>query len=414
MKKILFLGIVLLWAGTSFAQLTSTPKPYVWIGKGSVQAKNVYFLTLLQNNSGARRMLESDPVISGIARQKVAALRGALKSGKNYQEVIGLLQLSDAEIKTIGDRLVKLLDSENPIGMVLFGQLDPSKAYNQHAGDGQARLRAAWEQDAQDINHILAVYAEGQKPNYPDIDSISFKVNDANYAAKVRQTAQTVLDRSGQSSLFFMPSLTAALVFLDLNGRNDAGNYEPMETGVNAAALDKAFNINWGGFPYSVLVVPGEGPETYDVAISPGGIERCKLAAKAYEDGLAPFILVSGGKVHPYKTKYCEAEEMKKYLMAQLGIPENAIIMEPHARHTTTNLRNAVRLMLKYHFPEGKPGLIVTNKDDNNYIAQMAGRCKAELGYVPYQLGSRVSATELEFFAVPDAFQINPLEPLDP
>jgi hypothetical protein len=160
--------------------------------------------------------------------------------------------------------------------------------------------------------------------------------------------------------------------------------------------------------------VPGEGPETYEEVISPGGIERCKLAANAYEDGLAPFILVSGGKVHPYKTKYCEAEEMKKYMVEKLGIPENAIIMEPHARHTTTNLRNAVRLMLQYRFPEGKPGLIVTDKDDNDYIAKMDGRCKAELGYVPYKLGNRVSATELEFFAVPDAFQINPLEPLDP
>jgi uncharacterized SAM-binding protein YcdF (DUF218 family) len=118
--------------------------------------------------------------------------------------------------------------------------------------------------------------------------------------------------------------------------------------------------------------------------------------------------------VHPYKTKYCEAEEMKKYLMDSLKIEENAIIMEPHARHTTTNMRNAVRLMIEYHFPIVKPGLIVSDKADNDYIEGMAERCMIELQYVPYILGNRVSDTQLEFYSKTEAIQINSTEPLDP
>jgi uncharacterized SAM-binding protein YcdF (DUF218 family) len=31
---------------------------------------------------------------------------------------------------------------------------------------------------------------------------------------------------------------------------------------------------------------------------------------------------------------------MKRSLMADYGVPENAILIDPHARHTTTNMRN--------------------------------------------------------------------------
>jgi uncharacterized SAM-binding protein YcdF (DUF218 family) len=31
---------------------------------------------------------------------------------------------------------------------------------------------------------------------------------------------------------------------------------------------------------------------------------------------------------------------MKRQLVALFGIPESAILVDPHARHTTTNLRN--------------------------------------------------------------------------
>jgi isocitrate dehydrogenase len=131
---------------------------------------------------------------------------------------------------------------------------------------------------------------------------------------------------------------------------------------------------------------------------------------------MAPFIVVSGGKAHPYKTKYCEAEEMKKYLMETMHIPENVIIMEPHARHTTTNMRNCVRLIFRYGIPMDKPCITSTTKEQSFYITdkEMQDRCMEELGYSPYANGKRLSETEAEFYPNVTSLQIDFDEPMDP
>src|SRR5690606_31631357 len=138
----------------------------------------------------------------------------------------------------------------------------------------------------------------------------------------------------------FLP-LLSGLRFLEINERWDAAQLEPMSEGVNAAAIERIKTTNWANYPYASLLVLGAGPSQYHQPISPGGILRCRMAARVYKSGLAPFIIVSGGRVHPYKTPYIEAVEMKKYLIDVHGIPADAIIVEPHARHTTTNMRNA-------------------------------------------------------------------------
>jgi hypothetical protein len=141
---------------------------------------------------------------------------------------------------------------------------------------------------------------------------------------------------------------------------------------------------------------------------------RCKAAARQYRAGKAPFIVVSGGNVHPYKTNFNEAVEMKKYLVDKLHIPASAVIIEPHARHTTTNLRNDARLAFRYGMPFNKPGLIVTDKYQNDFITNMEKRCLNELNYVPYKLGKRLSETELEFYPLINSLQIDADEPMDP
>lgn len=145
------------------------------------------------------------------------------------------------------------------------------------------------------------------------------------------------------------------------------------------------------------------------------GMLRCRLAAVQYNKGVAPFIVVSGGKVHPYKTIYSEALEMKKFLIEKLNIPENVIIMEPHARHTTTNMRNCARLIFRYGMPIDKPCISTTTAGQSMMITTtLAARCQKELNEVPFKAGKRLSETEAEFIPVIDALHINPAEPLDP
>jgi hypothetical protein len=102
-------------------------------------------------------------------------------------------------------------------------------------------------------------------------------------------------------------------------------------------------------------------------------------------------------------------------LMNTLQMPESVIIMEPHARHTTTNLRNAARIMFRYGMPMDKAALTVTVKSQSMYISDvMPQRCIKELGYEPYRLGKRLSDTALEFFPNVMSLQIDFDEPMDP
>jgi len=72
--------------------------------------------------------------------------------------------------------------------------------------------------------------------------------------------------------------------------------------------------------------------------------------------------------------------------MEEHGVPEEAILIEPYARHTTTNLRNAARLILRYGIPPDRPVLIATDIFQNHTISySLAERCLEELGYVPFR-----------------------------
>jgi hypothetical protein len=228
--------------------------------------------------------------------------------------------------------------------------------------------------------------------------------------------SNTILEGVKKDRLFFIPTMTYALRAIEINDRNHAADYEPMETMCNKKGFDRIKTIHWSDFKYSLILVPGEGPEIHDQAISPIGRLRCIAAAFRWKEGIAPFIMVSGGKVHPFKTKYCEAEEMKRYLMETMHVPENAIIMEPHARHTSTNMRNCARLIFRYGIPMDKPCITSSNKEQSFYISDktMHDRCNEELGYSPYKNGNRISETEVEFYPLSSSLQIDFDEPLDP
>lgn len=409
-----FFILCLLWQG-----LQAQDKPvqaYQLIkSNNAVQYKNYYLLTLFKQLTGLNKMLKENSVLKKFADAKSAQVNEALKTCKtDIGCYANALKFSGEEITTIGQELGNSYKENNELGKLVSNHLIPSGCYNLYAGETPKNLLIkAWEQDAKALNYTIGVYVEGNKPNYPKIDSISFSLKDKEYAELT--AANTSLALQAQNELFFEPALNFALIALELNERNDAADYEPMVSGVNQAAINQIKKTDWKKYPYSVILVPGAGPEDKETALSAGGMIRCRLAAIQYQKGQAPFIVVSGGRVHPYKTKFSEAFEMKKFLMETLRIPESAIIMEPHARHTTTNMRNCVRLMFRYGIPVDKPALVSTVKSQSYYITTvLLERCKKELGYYPYQNGKRLSDTESEFSPNTTSLQIDFDEPLDP
>ncbi len=66
-------------------------------------------------------------------------------------------------------------------------------------------------------------------------------------------------------------------------------------------------------------------------------IVRAGRAAEAYFAGVAPVITVSGGAVH---STLVEAFLLEWLLSCRLGVPANAVLVDPCADHTHTNIRN--------------------------------------------------------------------------
>jgi hypothetical protein len=95
---------------------------------------------------------------------------------------------------------------------------------------------------------------------------------------------------------------------------------------------------------YPFLIVPGYTPRSgWRGGLHPTAEARLERALADLEAGLAPSVIVSGAAVY---SPDVEAELMHSWLLDH-GVAASRIIVEPHARHTTTNLRNAGRIMLE-------------------------------------------------------------------
>lgn len=386
--------------------------------KSPTEDKNFYLLAMIDRTPELRKAILADQALTRAAEEHLASLDNAVKSCKTDSACYAsALEWTDAQSAEAADALANLYKTSTPIRGFVDGPLKQSGMYVRlNSQPGDELLRQAWLECIHGVNRMIEVYGLGKAPRYPAIDSMTYEAKSENWHNVVLNLAATLEDDRGNLRLFFDPALRFALELMFLNHRDEAGRFEPMEAGENLAAFHKVKSIDWSKYPYSVIVVPGAGNDRAGVRLSAGGKLRDEIAAKRYRDGQAPFILVSGGFVHPERTEYSEAIEMKRDLMTRFGIPADAILVDPHARHTTTNMRNAARLIYRYGLPFDKKGLVSTDGNQSRYIedANFDKRCRDELGYVPYHDLKRTSAFDLEFLPAIESLHIDPADPLDP
>lgn len=280
------------------------------------------------------------------------------------------------------------------------------------ADDG---IPAQVRRELRGLNGILQVYGLGIAPNYPLIDGPVDTAGSQHFNANVADAVAMAKAGADDPALALDPSLQLAVALLDANGRDDAVAFEPLDPQHNAAALGRAHIIDWKLYRYTALIIPGIGPENA-LPLSPRGKLNVRMAAKRFADGEAPFIILSGASVHPRGTHYVEAVEMRRALIERYGVPAESIIIEPYARHTTTNLRNVTRRLVAMGAPLDKDILIITNTGQSGYIEspEFSARSQKELGYLPGKVGTRLSPTELTFRPSAQSLRIDPADPLDP
>lgn len=182
----------------------------------------------------------------------------------------------------------------------------------------------------------------------------------------------------------------------------------------------------WERYPYAMIIVPGFTPLNTAVAcpgVHPTAVRRLEQAVQDLADNQAPFVLVSGGNVYPQGSRFYEAIEMKTELV-RLGVPEAQIVVEARARHSTTNLRNAGRILRAHGLRTGLittvgGGIADTDVFDQDFyfsnptMSTFHTRCMSELGY---RVGQLRGAGEMHtaFTPAPEVVRIGLRDALDP
>lgn len=381
---------------------------YALVNPNTIEAKNVYFLSLVNSQSDLSSAIKADEELAALSKKKYEAFKAA----STLKDKIASVVFSNSEIIAAGKRISALWAENNAFDKVAINHLSPSGCYiSNKSSTVPSFLEGVWATDAQALNTINMIFGDGSQAAHCDDDKRT--ATDEQVIDALKKVESIV----NAQSPFFQLALESAKAVLKVNGRDEESvNFEPMNNDCNKAAFEAAKEMAWGNYEYSVIMVPGMGPDDYNTPLHPLGQKRCDIGYELWKQGLAPFIMVSGGRIHPSKTTYCEANEMKKYLIKK-GVPEKAIIMEPHARHTPTNVRNMVRVMFRMGLPMDMGGIISCTADviSNTFQSQaFLNRCQNEYGFLPVSFGKTVNSQAITFYPKTDCLNVYSKDPLDP
>jgi hypothetical protein len=387
-----------------------------------VKDRNFYWTTIIENDNNAKSALENNDDLKTFllnAKQRVSNLVG--NNNLTAAQYADALKFSDGEKITISLAIKDILmKSGSAFNELNKNHIEPSGVFNHFktVTDASRVHQLIVEEILLGINQIIDTYCAGLDPRYPNIDAVSFDVNGAQYKLLLNTLVSDLNNNKDQYKLFYEPFLKFALGVLELNDRDEAGRYFLIQNSENKAAYDYLQTINWNDFDYSMIVVLGDSPNSSgdEPNISIGGKVRADHGVELYNQGKAPLIAFTGGHLWPVHTIYSEAIEMKKYVMEKYSIPENRILVDPHARHTTTNMRNIGRQIFRYGIPIDKKAIVSARKTHSEYVASSGylTRCENEMGHIPLKLYERLSDFDLEFTSLIEVLHLDSSDPLDP
>lgn len=417
MNKPIRLAIAMAVAAVPGAAIAMDPPGYTAPYTETLETLNFPLFAMLRVAPDWAEALRSDPALAELAKDRSLRSDAAPNCTPRPACLADAWTWTARDIATVDAALRRIAAVPARAHSLVGRHMRPSGRFARHAAlDDAALLSAAWSDTAAGVNRMIAVYGKGAAPRYPKIDAIIFDTAAKEFAPVLDAHGQVTQAMARPDDLFFDGALRYATGLLRLNERVEAGAFRPMLGGENASAVAAVARMNWRGKPYSALLVFGHGPDDPRSRTGVMGHIRMAMAADLFARGLAPFLIVSGGNVHPNRTPFNEAVEMKKVLIAQYRIPAERILIEPHARHTTTNQRNTARLLFAAGFPTDRPALIVTDPTTARYIggSELAARNLAEMGVQPGRIAPGPAPFTFAFHPSGDAFHVDVTDPLDP
>ena len=167
-----------------------------------------------------------------------------------------------------------------------------------------------------------------------------------------------------------------------------------------------------------ILIIPGRTPNSTPRPYRMNDDEHTRVsrAAAFLNESGAALIFTSGGNVHPNLTPFNEAFQMKLTLVREFGVPADRVVIDPYARHSTTNLRNAGRFMLAYNVTSAT---IVTDMAQTFLFSHpdlslFNHQCRKTLGYVVGKLHPAGHLTHTSFVPSSAVWARDETEPRDP
>ncbi|MCW3466578.1 YdcF family protein [Chitinophaga nivalis] len=416
LKKYIVLGALLFLYLPYVAGQSATPdRHYKFLNSRHVlQDKNFYLFTLLEQLPAVKKAVAADTTLKRIGEQYRQRISGAV-TGAEVSSLTSPFVFSPQVQHQVTESFARLWLTHPAEMKALLQQMRSSGLFQLYAGfTDEALLARACEDAGKGVSYIINAYTTNEGFRYPKIDSAAWYVKAPAYKQAVAQLLQQLKKDNRSQQLFFRPSLDLALGLLLLNKHDEAARYEPLMA-TNQEAYTHLKSIDWNKYTYSALLILGAGPSD-NAPISEACKNRCRMGADMFRKGMAPGIIVSGGHVHPFGTPYAEAVEMKKYLVNELKVPAAAVILEPYARHTTTNVRNAARIAWRSGIPVDKRMMCVSDALHLSYVTSrmFEQRSQEELGYLP---AADIQQGELFFISfVPDirCLQADARDPLDP
>ena len=412
-------GVLAMSSATAWSDpvMAMAPPGYAAPFVDSLETLNFPLLAMIRQAPDWAPALRADPDLRTLAAVRVQRVAATFACTPLPECLAEAWTWTPDDIAAVTAALRTVAARPGMTDALVRAHLRASGRFARHAALADAELlAAAWADAAAGLNHLVAVYGEGKPSRYTAIDDIIFDVKRPEFAAVLNAHARVTEAATRPDDLVFDPSLRFGTGLLRLNERTDAAAFRPLLAGENMAAVAQVRQTRWSDYRYPALLVFGHGPEDAQSRTGVLGHIRMARAADLFARRLAPFIIVSGGNVHPNRTPFNEAIEMKRLLIAQYGIPADRILIEPHARHTTTNLRNSARLLFAAAFPTNQPSLIVTDPATAPYIGSplLQERTRAETGVLPGVVAPAATPFAFEFRPDRAAFHVDPLNPLDP
>lgn len=394
---------------------------YQFLHSGSyLQDRNFYWSTLVQEHPEPLLVLSENENLKSFLDVVMGRIENlddnSILDASGYADIF---KISEQEKTMISKEVQRVLKSKSAEFETLnANHIEQSGVFNHFSSitDSGRVHQLIVEQMIDGINQIIDTYVMGINPTYPDIDKVSYDVNSGYYKLRLKDIASQIANSN--YDLFYQPAMEFALGSLKLNNRDEAARFMPLEEGENRAAKDHIKNISWDDYEYSAIAVLGDAPNSPEDLphISLGGMARADHGVKLLYQGKAPLIIFSGGNVAPLQTEFNEALEMKKYIMEEHGVSENQILIDPYARHTTTNMRNIGRTIYRYGIPVNKKAIVSTTQSQSDYLEsdRFSTRNMNEIMHIPMELHDRLSDFDIEFTPTLKVLHLLSNDPLDP